>query len=1040
MPEKRKRFRWLRYVFGGFFILFLLVIVFYQQIFFGAAQLIAQQVAKSQAFSLQFRIHGSIISSLYIEDLHVEPFPGNTKLPLERVDANRIALRYNLFSLFKKDFLNLIELVELKNVYVIVRPSSGPPPPPQKNPNGLRIPVVLPKKIDIQDVNLTVRSKDGDLEVKKFALEFQQGTEGYLSCEALRIPSVGEWNQIHTNLSYNRNKLALTNLALEPALDVRRLQIDLSGSEQGRFLLSLDAKALGSSIEANASYLQPGEQPSVVLNLDVIGLELGQVKKLTPVPISGSIPKIEVRLNGELDRPSSFSGSITVAANGVQFQSYVVDTANLDLAVDNGKGEIRELSVNSGANKVRATGTFRLADSLNELVTRSSANIGVAVAVSEPERYVPGLVATNLVTGSIGLFEGRAQAVVHEDVKGLSVPKMLPGFSVSGGESTLFAVATLPLAPDLWSSVAAIMLSDCWNISYQDARIEKVELATEMTDGKTAAAAGKLVSGKSQAAISVTLPLPPPQATFDANEVAGRLNFNIAAISDFIRQNQIEGVLTANGDLRFDHLQVNGTVRANGSQLKYRGMVLQSLVLDTTFSNQEAQVRDFRIRLDPANYLDLSASAKLVDPFPFQANGQANFQELGVLNEFLRDLGLEPGLSGSLDVNFNGKGDFRNPTAQLKVSGDQLQYGGFVVQRVDVEAAIEHATANIQRCRISLNPDNYVDINGVAQFTDPNPYQARGRIEFRDLGLFDSLLKSLKQPPGLSGALYASFSGTGDNKNAAAELKVQGEQLKYLGLLIRSVSTEATLGNSKAEIQSCRVTLDANNQIELKATAQIADPFPYVVNGTIELADLGVFNELLKNLGQPGGLSGVFNGTFAGNGDAKQPAGEIQLSGTQLKYRGLLIPKAGMEAVVAGGRADLKTCRVTVGQNGLIDVTGGVGLDAPYPYEARGVITLPDLGVFNELLKNAGQPGDLSGNLSINFSGKGDIKNPVAQLQVLGEGLKYRGLPVQNVNIESRVKNSLVAIETGRITLDANNYLDISGHAQIAEPNQYEAR
>jgi hypothetical protein len=622
MPEKRKRFRWLRYVFGGLFILFPLVIVFYQQIFFGAAQLIAQQVAKSQAFSLQFKIHGSIISSLYIEDLHVEPFPGNTKLPLERVDANRIALRYNLFSLFKKDFLNLIELVELKNVYVIVRPSSGPPPPPQKNPNGLRIPVVLPKKIDIQDVNLTVRSKDGDLEVKKFALEFQQGTEGYLGCEALRIPSVGEWNQIHTNLSYNRNKLALTNLALEPALDVRRLQIDLSGSEQGRFLLSLDAKALGSSIEANASYLQPGEQPSVVLNLDVIGLELGQVKKLTPVPISGSIPKIEVRLNGELDRPSSFSGSITVAANGVQFQSYVVDTANLDLAVDNGKGEIRELSVNSGANKVRATGTFRLADSLNELVTRSSANIGVAVAVSEPERYVPGLVATNLVTGSIGLSEGRAQAVVHEAVWGLSVPKMLPGFSISGGGSSLFAVATLPLAPDLWSSVAAIMLSDCWNIAYQDARIERVALATAMIDGKTASAAAKLVSGKSQAGLSATLPLPPPQATFDTKEVSGRLNFNIAAISDFIRQTQIEGVLTANGDLRFDHLQANGTVRANGSQLKYRGTTLQSLALDAIISNQEAQVRDFQIRLDPANYLDLSASAKLTDPFPFQANGQ----------------------------------------------------------------------------------------------------------------------------------------------------------------------------------------------------------------------------------------------------------------------------------------------------------------------------------------------------------------------------------------------------------------------------------
>src|SRR5262249_3406260 len=375
----------------------------------------------------------------------------------------------------------------------------------------------------------------------------------------------------------------------------------------------------------------------------------------------------------------------------------------------------------------------------------------------------------------------------------------------------------------------------------------------------------------------------------------------------FIRQTQIEGVLTANGDLRFDHLQVNGTVRANGSQLKYRGTTLQSLLLDAIISNQEAQVRDFRIRLDPANYLDLSASAKLTDPFPFQANGQVIFQDLGVLNELLKGLGLEAGLSGSLNISFDGKGDFRNPTAQVKVSSDQLQYRGFVLQRVDVAATVEHATANIQRCRISLNPDNYVDINGVAQFTDPYPYQARGRIEFRDLSLFDPLLTSLKQPPGLSGSLNASFAGTGDDKNVAAELKLQVEQLKYLGLLIRNVSTEATVGNSRAEIQTCRVTLDANNQIELKGAARIADPFPYVVNGTIELADLGVFNELLKNLGQAGDLSGVINGTFAGDGDAKHPAGEIHLSGTQLKYRGFLVPNAGIEGAVEGGRLVLKT-------------------------------------------------------------------------------------------------------------------------------------
>src|ERR1700693_1126582 len=203
MPEKPKRFQWLKYLLRGLLVLLALIVVFYQQIFFGIAQLAAQQIANSQAFSLQFKIHGSVISSLYIEDLHLQPLPENSKLPLERVEDKWIVIRYNLLNLLKKDFLNVIELVELKNVDVVVRPTSEQPP--QKNPNGLRIPVILPKKIDVQDVNLMVRNTEGNLEVKKFALDFQQGSEGNLGCETLRIPTIGTWNQLRAGLSYHQS-------------------------------------------------------------------------------------------------------------------------------------------------------------------------------------------------------------------------------------------------------------------------------------------------------------------------------------------------------------------------------------------------------------------------------------------------------------------------------------------------------------------------------------------------------------------------------------------------------------------------------------------------------------------------------------------------------------------------------------------------------------------------------------------------------------------------------------------------------------------
>src|SRR6516225_579294 len=166
MADKPKRIPLLKYLLGGFVFLFLLLIVFYQPILFGLAQLIGQQVAQSQKLSLQFKIHGSIVSDLYLEDVHLEPLPGNNSFPVERLQARRVGARYNLLSIFRRDFLNLVDLIEAKDIDLALRPAPAPaptPPQPQQNPAGpLRLVPVIPKKIDISNVNVTIHENGGD--------------------------------------------------------------------------------------------------------------------------------------------------------------------------------------------------------------------------------------------------------------------------------------------------------------------------------------------------------------------------------------------------------------------------------------------------------------------------------------------------------------------------------------------------------------------------------------------------------------------------------------------------------------------------------------------------------------------------------------------------------------------------------------------------------------------------------------------------------------------------------------------------------------
>ncbi|HYY30595.1 MAG TPA: hypothetical protein VE860_21845, partial [Chthoniobacterales bacterium] len=263
MPDKANQVQWLRYLAGGLLLLILAAILFYQQILFGVAQLVAQEVARSQALTLKFKLRGSIFSSLYIEDLHLKPFPGNIKLPVERIDAERVGLEYNLLNLLKKDYRNIVDLIQLKDVDVVLRPAPAAPPAAPAKPSGLRIPAVIPKKIDIQDVNLLVRSATGDLEVKNLELQFRQDGQGFLDCSTLHIPGAGTWSRLHASLSESQNILTLSNLLLPPILELQRIQIDLSGSEQGKYALKLDAGALGSSIAATVDYEQPDSEQSI---------------------------------------------------------------------------------------------------------------------------------------------------------------------------------------------------------------------------------------------------------------------------------------------------------------------------------------------------------------------------------------------------------------------------------------------------------------------------------------------------------------------------------------------------------------------------------------------------------------------------------------------------------------------------------------------------------------------------------------------------------------------------------------------------------
>jgi hypothetical protein len=1038
MADKKKKASRIRVVLiwllGGFVIL----LAFYQPILFGLVRIVAGQVAKAQALDLDFEIHGSLFTDLFIEKLHLQPRAENKSLPFERLDAQRVGAQYNLFNLLRKRYLDVVDVIELKNIIIVARPApSASPPAPQQPAGPLRLPVVLPKRIDVRNINLTVKNDGGDLQLKNFDLQFHQGETGYLACDTLRIPGIAVWNQLRAGLSFTKKELVLSDLALAPFLAVNRLYLDLSRSEQGTFRLGLDAKALGSSVLANASYQQPDERRMLDASLKISRLELAELQRLVPVGgLTGSVPEINVQLNGDINHLRSFSGRVAVAAEQVRYHNIGVDNANTVLTMNNGSGTILE-SVHEGRNRMHANATFTLSDDLDSLVEKTVANIGLAASIPDPGKDVPGLRGSTIILGSIRLANGKANAVVRTFASEINIAGAQPAVAVSAANAEVFAVANLPLASELWSSVATVGLVAGDKISCGDAHITEFHLQTDLLDGTNANGNVTGRSGGSSINLSGTVPLPTASAGFEPGKVTGHVRFDINSITDFITQESIKGSLAAEGDVHISGGQANGTIRALGSQLSYRGMNVQALRIDTVLKDGGANIQKLQIDFDPENSAQISGSARLSEPFPFKAHGELAFKDLAVLNGILQNMGAQAGISGELSAQLSGDGDVHHPAGKLEVMGNGLKYHGFVIQNVAIGTGVKDSTATIQRCRISLDPNNYVNLAGSVRLSQPYVYEAGAQVRLPKLDLFNELLRALGQAPGLSGEFNLDLTANGDANNPTASVQARGDKIRYRGLPVETIRAEAVVRDSEVRLDTCRIGFDTNNHIEVAGISRIADPFPYDIHGTIALGDLGVFNDVLGYLGQPRDLAGALNGIIAGHGDARNPGAEIQIAGDQIKFRELSLRRADFDSVLEREKAAIKTCRLVLDQNNSIEFSGELGLAGPNPYSVKGTVTLNDLAAFSGLLKSLGQPGGLTGALKVDLSGNGDARNPEAQLGLLGTDLKYHGVLIQRVEIESTINDWLANIHTCRFTLDANNHIDITAQAGLKVPNTY---
>ncbi len=1038
--KKKRRHLW-RYLLGGLGLVVLGAIIFYQPILFSLTSIVAQRVAGAAKISIAYRAHGSIFSDLTLEDVDVHPLPENADLPIETLRAKTVALGYDLPAALRKDWRHVVKVVRLEDATVVIRPTAPEPKKPSKG-GPLKFPAVIPERIDLDRVNVTVRQTAGDLNLRNFFLHLRQNADGDLGWQALEIPGVGHWDNVRAGLSERDNVLTITDLALPPLVDVHRLTLDLRGSADGRFGVDLDGAAFETPLTLRAA-LHPGDAgtPSEA-SLHLGQLDLARVGALLKQPISGTLPGTDLTWRGDPGRPTTWDGSLRTGAQGVKVGTVPVESADVDVSLQQGTGQINAVRVRSGRNAVQATGDFRLGPDLAHLADGSAAHLGFAAMVPQPELYAADVRGSALVNGSAALEAGAWDAVVRADAahlpaKGATVPaKALNGF----------AIGVIPFRPNPWPSVQAIAQARVRGAAFDPVQVSAVDATVTLPGTGEAVVTAGVRARDSHADLQARAPLPNKNAPFDVGAVTADLDLTVPALADFLSRKLYDGTLGLQGRIHLVRGQPDGALQVTGDDLAYQGAAVQAIRAQVRFANGEALVGPAQVVVDPDNRVDLTGKAGLNSPYPYEVNGQVNLPKLANFNALLKAFGQPDGITGNLRATVSGRGDLNHVGGHVEANGDGLGYRGLQVQGLQALVNLDDNQVDVPNLQLLFDERNGVKLTGHGDLSGPRPFSLQGKINLADLSSFNPALKGFGQPEGLDGSLNVELNGRGtlqDPSSAQAALNVKGDAVHYRGLAIQSLQATASLADRRAQAPSIQMVFDAHNRVDLSADALLTDPKPFHVSGRVDLGDLGFLNPALKGFGQPEGLAGSVNVDLKGEGNLDDPLGsqaDVTAAGEALRYRGVTVQTLQATAALADKHARVQALRLVFDPRNTVDLSGEADLTGPEAFAFTGKIDLQDLGLFNPALRGFGQPEGLSGTLRIDASGHGqgtDLLGAQATADVAGNAIRYRGVTVQTLQATAALADKHARVQTLRLFFDPKNTIDLSGEADLAAPQAF---
>jgi hypothetical protein len=878
-PKRRRLRRVLKWM--GWLLLF--AAVFHRPLFDAGVRLALIEVAARNHLKLDVHLSGTIFTNLTVQGIHAAP-SGTGPSPVQKIDIERVHLEYSIPMLIRHGIGEFLRSYEVLNADLefVAQPSKTEEEKHEKVSlaedlnNLLGQPAAYADRVQIENFNLAVHGDKSLTQIKGFHLLLDPQAVGYLRVARMEIPGVPLWQNLSAETSYAQRNFFIRHLVLAPELVLEEVNFDASQRAQNKGSVDVKAALFGGSLHValsgnqlnkNGENLQHSYNTMLQIEAADIGID-GAAKYFgAPKPPAARLGKLDILFTGEPEKPRTWKGHANSRVEAIDLDKTTIDGVELAANFDSGKAELQTVNIAAGKNNVSLAASVALPESVNDFAL---SDVDAALKIDAPD--LPALTGmlpepfTGRITGGgpIKLGKGWVKANLDLQVDAL-LSKTL---DVESAKLHLTAEKRLQPAPATpFEDLSTHLTAEVGNLHVQDFAVDSVTLDLETRNDLVAL--HNLEVHRAENAITAKANYRVPKDLGDAAiaPVDAQFALQLPKLEAFgikVKDNALTGHVEGQGSLKTENRLVNGQIEIDGGDFQLGDFKSGPLAAKINVQDSVAKLEQLSLQLNATDQIAITGQGTLQPPFPYDAGVTLDIKNLSALQPLLTVFGMKQPLTGTLHLDWNGKGEpaiIQPPLAphldqsgQLnlalnkgrfdKIDLSEIKIGGLYgpgfIQSTDLRIVtgptsftgnLEMNEGKVHLKDINLSQGNLPVLTGYLivpidldhpQQVIPLDERIAANINATNLDL-EKLLTSFGQAAPASGTISANFVVGGTAIEPLGHLKFAGRKLK---------------AKAVPALEPADLDLDvhySNNDLSLSAVAKQPQIQPLTIKGHVPL-------------------------------------------------------------------------------------------------------------------------------------------------------------------------------------------------------------